>query len=373
VTAPAIASTRRRARAWAPILGFAVAALGIAAVIGPDPSRGPALDPSSTSPDGAKALVDTLRALGADVSVRSGAPDATRTTALILDDTMLGADRTATSNWVGSGGTLVLADPYSPLSPAGVGELRSPGPLTPDAERGCGVPALRDVRRVDTGVTVSLRGPSGSTACFAGAGGAWLVIVPQGRGTVVVLGGPDALTNARLGRADNAVLAAALLTPRARERVMVLGPRPPGSGTKTLSDLVAPRVRLALLQLAVAFVVVVAWRSRRLGRPVIETQPVELAGSELVAAVGHLLQRARGRDRAAAILRQDLRRTLATRLGLGVDATPDQVAEAAAAWSGIDSDRVRAVLVGATPTDEAALVRLGQEVVSVRQEVIGDR
>jgi len=355
------------------VVGLVVAAFAIAAVIGPDPSPGPALDPSSTSPDGAKAVVDTLRALGADVSVRSGAPDATRDTALVLDDTMSPADRTATSNWVASGGTLVLADPYSPLSPAVLGKLRSPGSLTPDLERGCTVPALRDVRRVDTGASVVLHGPSGSTACFATAQGAWLVIVPEGRGTVVVLGGPDALTNRRLGRADNAVLAAALLHPRSGDRVMVLGPRPPGSGTETLSDLVAPRVRLALLQLAVAFVVVVAWRSRRLGRPVIEPQAVELAGSELVAAVGHLLQRARGRDRAAAILRQDLHRTLATRLGLGVDATPDQVADAAAAWSGIESDRVRAALDGGAPTDEAALVRLGQSVVSIRQEVIGDR
>jgi len=373
---------------WAPALGLVVAAFGIAALIGPDPVHGPPLDPSSTAPDGAKAVVETLAALGADVSIGPGAPDASRSTALVLDDTLLDADRKATSRWIAAGGTLVVADPYSPLNPAELGGLRSPGPVVPSLERGCAVGALRDVRRVDTGDVTLLRAPPGSTACFATAGPrqpappgrsssvgtyAWMVIVAEGRGTVVALGGPGAFTNARLGHDDNAVLAAALLAPRPGERVEVIGPRPAGTGTKTLTDLVAPRVRLALAQLAVAFVVVVAWRSRRLGRPVIERQPVELAGSELVVAVGHLMQRARGSARASDILRQDLRRTLAVRLGLPAAATTDQVADAAAAWSGIKAERVRDVIEGDTPADEAALVRLAQSVVSVRVEVIGGR
>ncbi len=376
--------TSRRLKAWAPALGLVVAAIGIAAVIGPDPNPGPPLDPGSTAPDGAKAVVETLAGLGADVSVQPGAPDATRRTALLLDDTMVEAERAATSRWVAAGGTLVVADPYSPLNPAELGKLRSPGPLTPALERGCAVAALREVRQVDTGVASLLQGPPGSTACFSIGGsqrtperrggpdgGAWLVVVTEGRGTVVALGGPDAFTNARLGRADNAVLAAALLAPRRGERVAILGPRPPGTGTRTLTDLVPPRVWFALAQLAIAFVVVMAWRSRRLGRPVVESQPVELAGSELVVAVGHLMQRARGSARASAILRQDLRRTLAVRLGLPADATSDQVADAAAAWSGIKAERVHNVLEGGTPPDEAALVRLAQSVVSVREEVIG--
>ncbi len=374
-------------RAWAPALGLVIAALAIAAVMGPDPDHGPPLDPSSTAPDGAKAVVQTLAALGADVSVLAGAPDASRSTALLLDDTLLDADRDAISNWVAAGGTLVIGDPYSSLNPADLGRLRPAGPATAELERGCAVGALRDVRRVDTGDVIALRAPPGSTACFARSGTArpsdrggeplateaWLVIVAQGRGTIVALGGPGAFTNARLGRQDNAVLAAALLAPRPGERVAVIGPRPPGTGTRTLTDLVATRVRLALAQLALAFVVVVAWRSRRLGRPVVESQPVELAGSELVVAVGHLMQRARGSARAAEILRQDLRRTLAVRLGLAADAPCDQVADAATAWSGIKAERVREVLEGGNPSDEAALVRLAQSVVSIREEVIGGR
>lgn len=380
--APDGAALSPRLKAWAPLVAVIVAALGIAVVIGPDPDHGPPLDPTSTSPAGAKAVVETLAALGADVSVQSGAPDRSRSTALILDDTMSSADRAATSRWVTAGGTLVVADPYSSLNPADLGTRRSPGPLTPGLERGCSVAALAGVRKVDTGEVILLDGPPGSTSCFIDGGrglgaerrsGAWLVVVPEGQGTVVALGGPGAFTNGRLGHADNAVLAAALLTPRTGTRVAVLGPQLPGRGPKTLGDLVAPRVKLALGQLALAFMVVVAWRSRRLGRPVVETQPVELDGSELVMAVGHLLQRARGSAQAAVILRQDLRRTLAVRLGLAGDALSDQVADAATAWSGIESGRVRDVLDGDTPQDEAALVRLAQSVVSIREEVIGGR
>ena len=92
-----------------------------------------------------------------------------------------------------------------------------------------------------------------------------------------------------------------------------------------------PGVRLALWQLVVAFVLLALWRARRLGRPVAEPQPVQLPGAELVVAVGNLLQRAKGRGQAAGLLTDDLRRSLAERLGLPPSAPADQVADAVAA------------------------------------------
>ena len=52
------------------------------------------------------------------------------------------------------------------------------------------------------------------------------------------------------------------------------------------------------------------WRARRLGRPVAEPVPVELAGSELTAAVGDLMARGHRREAAAAGLRDGVRRAL---------------------------------------------------------------
>ena len=81
-------------------------------------------------------------------------------------------------------------------------------------------------------------------------------------------------------------------------------------------------MKLALAQLVGAFVLFVWWRSRRLGPPVSERLPVEIAGSELVAAVGDLLRRRGNPQRAAATVRADTRRVLAERLGLGPDPAP---------------------------------------------------
>jgi hypothetical protein len=120
----------------------------------------------------------------------------------------------------------------------------------------------------------------------------------------------------------------------------------------------------------VAFVLLALWRARRLGRPVVEPQPVQLPGAELVVAVGNLLQRAKSRRQAAGLLTDDLRRSLAERLGLPASTPPDQVADAVAARTGIPRERVLRTLSQATPGDEAELVALSQAVDTIRREVI---
>ena len=120
-------------------------------------------------------------------------------------------------------------------------------------------------------------------------------------------------------------------------------------------------VKLALAQLLGAFVLYVWWRSRRLGRPVAERLPVEVAGSELTAAVGDLLRRRGNPQRAAATVRGDTRRVLGARLGMGADPSPVALVEVVAARTGRPPDQVGAALYGdpASPVDDAtALVAL---------------
>src|SRR3546814_8139145 len=94
------------------------------------------------------------------------------------------------------------------------------------------------------------------------------------------------------------MLAAPLLAPEPATTVRFLDPPvPAGGGDESLIDLIPPGVERALLQLGVAFVLYAVWRAIRLGRPVREDQPVRIAGSELVAAVGRLLGRTRRPDR----------------------------------------------------------------------------
>jgi hypothetical protein len=350
------------------VVGFAV----VVAIGGRRADEGNPLDPASPGPLGTKGLVEVMKELGGRVVISSEAPAAGTDVALLLSDDLTPARRQQLLDWVGRGGTLVVADPGSGVTAAKpVGTTRI-GLLDAEIERRCDVPALASVGRVAApgGVVFEVPDRAGVQACYPRNDGAWLLVQAVGSGTVVRLGGASALVNEELGEADNGVLMASLLVPTEGTTTQVLQPPLPGGGSAGLGDLIAPRVRLALWQLVVAFVLLALWRARRLGRPVVEPQPVQLPGAELVVAVGNLLQRAKGRGQAAGLLTDDLRRSLAERLGLPSVTPPDQVADAVAARTGIPRERVLWTLTQATPRDEAELVALSQAVDAIRREVI---
>ncbi len=354
-----------------------VVALG--AIGGRPGAGGPPLDPTSTSPDGAKALALLLDRLGTVVDQVAGPPPAGSTgVALVLQDRLDAAENSRLLAWVRSGGTLVAADPTLVLSFAA--PERQPGPgglvsMNATVAPGCRLPALGDVGTVDPSGGVALRPPPGSTACFsAPGGGAFMIFEPLGAGQLVLLGGPDVWTNAHLGVADNAVLAANLLAPAPNGPSphppvqWIVGPRA-GSGHMSLLSLIAPRVKEALVQLLVALALLALWRARRLGRPVVETPVVELPGSELVVAVGHLLHQGGRLDDAAAILRATVRRGIAEQLGVAPTASPDTVATVVAARTGLDRGMILATVAGAPPAGEADLVILARNADTIRQEM----
>jgi hypothetical protein len=366
----ATASTgARKALPWvAIVLGLLV----VAAVGGRRAEEGNPLDPESPGPLGTKGLVEVLREVGGQVTVSGGQPGSGTDTALLLSDDLTPQRREALLAWVRRGGTLVVADPNSGVTQAkGVGTT-SIGLLDAQLERRCDVAALSDVRRVAApgGVVFEIPEGGGTRACFPRNDGAWLLVQSLGVGTVVRLGGASVLVNRELGEADNGVLLASLLAPVEGTAVQVLRPPLPGGGGAGLGDLIAPRVRLALWQLVVAFALLALWRARRLGRPVTEPQPVQIPGAELVVAVGNLLQRAKGRGQAAGLLTDDLRRSLAERLGLPASTPADQVADTVAERTGIPRERVLRTLTPATPRDEAELVALSQAIDTVRREVV---
>lgn len=361
----------RRLREVAPFVLLAVA-LALAAVLGGRPPvQGEPLDPRSSGPLGTKALVDTLGELGARVELIAGVPDADTDVALLLVDALDETAREQLLTWVREGGRLVAADFASPLTPEVVG-VTSLGITTPSLARGdCPLTALADVGRVTVPGGSVYTVDEGAVGCYPRGEGSWLVARAEGEGTVVALGGPAVFTNLELGAQDNALLAAALLLGgqdgrQGRPRVAVLEAPPPAAGDTSLTDLIAPSVRIAFLQLLIAFFVVVLWRSRRLGRPVVERNPVEVPGSELVVAVGNLLQTARRPGRAAALLRADARRLLAERLGLPADADAEVIADAAAGRTGVRRADVLDVLQEA-PVDDTRLVALAQSAEAVRR------
>ena len=361
---------RLRSRPILVVLGVVLVAVLIALVAGPGRTDGPPLDPASTGPDGLKGLVEILRAAGADVTVGSVLAPEPGGSILVLADNLTATEERSLTGWVRQGGNLVVADPRSPLAEvAPAGPVPAPIVGRPTlTRRACDVVSLRDVARIDPAGGEFLHVPDGTTGCFPGRGGAFVVVRSVGDGTVAILGGPGPLTNGALGHDDNSVLAVDLLGAGPGTRV-IIATAPVGAGRRSLLDLVSWRVRLALLQLALAFGVVVLWRARRLGRVAAEPQAVRIDASELVAAVGHLLHQGRRRDEAARLLRAELARRTTDRLGLPEGATSDQLADTVAQRTGLDRDVVRRALEPGPMPDDPALLALARAADEINAEV----
>jgi hypothetical protein len=354
---------------WLLVLGGLVLVAVIAG--GPDDSSGVPFDPASAEPNGTRALVEVLESFDAEVDTTSVVPRAETDVALVLADTLDESAVTQIESWVRDGGTLVVADPFSVFTPQLAAQLGSFG-ASPEVDVGtCDIDALADLARVDPGRAVTYELREGDRSCFGGAADAYVAESSFGDGTVISLVGPELFTNELLDEADNAALAARLLVPEPRTRVAVLQPGDgEGSVDRSLTDVLSTGVRAAMVQLVVAFGVYAWYRARRLGRPVLEPQPVEVAGSELVLAVGQLLQQTKDPNRAARLLRSDLRRRLVERLGVPSTTEPEVIAEIVVARTGLTEATARTAVIDLPVADDDALLELARTIESVRLEVL---
>jgi hypothetical protein len=358
--------------------GFVIVGVGLVLLVvvllavAPDwRSSGPPFDPSSTDPDGAKAAVELAEALGAQVEVRSSVPDASTDVVLMFEDVLDEQAAGRLQAWTEAGGRLVLADPYSVLTPLAepvdVGIFDDTVTLEPDV---CEIPSIEGADAFEPVVSpvpaFVFEVDGGDQSCFGDEDRAALVAMDVGEGIGIAFGAPWAWTNEFLDEEGNAGLFAALVVPDPGVRVAVLVPGDDGDDLDQgepggLADVLPDGALLAVAQLAVAFVVYALYRGRRLGMPVAEDPPVEVAGSELVRAVGSMRQRAGERDRAASSLRRSARLHLAARFGLPSESDPETVAATVAARTGVHAERLRAALVDAALPDDGALRALGAE------------
>lgn len=323
------------------------------------------LSPRSTGASGTQALTEILAALDAEVAI-GDAPGQDAQAALLLVDNLEPDARDAWLDVARRGGVLVVADPSSTLAPEPAGQTGF-GFLNPPIRDDCALEALSEVERVQPGGGTAFAVPEDGVGCYDQGAGPWLVATPEGQGTVVATGGAQFLTNRAIREADNALLAVSLLLEGPGSVVAVAAPdftaeQAQGQG---LADLVPDAARVLALQLLAAFVVVILWRSRRLGAPVVETSAAAVPGSELVLAVGGLYEQGQASAHAAALLRQDVRRSLRAALGLGAAAGADELVEAAVD-AGADRGLAERVLLGHGEVDVTGLVELAQDVERLR-------
>jgi len=382
--------------------GVVIVGLVLIALVGRD-STAP-LDPDSTQPDGAKALVLLLNEFTGPVRVLSSVPDSEIKVSVLLSDRLSPAAAGALSRWVDAGGVLIVADPGSPFVPD-IADIAAPDPFVSGdsadpagVDRGLcdlsmvdGYSGLADVPRVVVDRSVLFDSAGSDASCFGNADGSYVVMRRVGDGAIVAVGGGAAFTNSEIANADNSVLAVALMVPGPDDSVAVLrrslrapttsgapvsGPaqreRRVGDGSRGLFDLMPDYLRWVALDLAVAWLVFALAKARRLGSPVVEAQPVAIAGNELVRARGRLLRKVENSatvDSLVAGFRLELVRGLGASFGI----SDERLAEIAASRSRFVAAAVLDALRTRTVNDDRGLIELAGRLDRIRNDVLASR
>lgn len=333
------------------------------------------LDPRSPDRSGSRATARLLTQGGVTVDVATTAADAAArtgpdTTLLITVPDLLTPDQLSLirNAMERSSGRIVLVAPgpssLSVLAPdahvASVAEVDSVAP-------GCALPAARRAGNVELGGILYATATSGADSCYRVDGGASLLRLPaaEGRGDTVLLGAPDPLYNHRLDDQGNASLTLQLLGehPNLVWYLPSLSDDSVASEQRDFLDLIPGGWRWGALQLAIAAAVTALWRARRLGPVVPEPLPVAVRAAEATEGRARLYRRANARARAAEALRQATRSRLAPLVGVPPAQThdADMLTAAVAAHVGASSPEVRSLLYGTAPADDAALLRLADD------------
>jgi hypothetical protein len=356
-------------RRWRWPVWVIVALLATALVLGiiSSQNRRGYLDPQGVDHTGAGALVALLDDLGVEVTearrtrevVRAAGPEST---VLITVPDLLQADQVdellgTRADLVLVAPTIVLTDFAPDLTIAG-GEL--PGNREPDCE-------LPEAERAGSArLGGEYTGGKAATTCYGGA----LVVTTLDDGQrLVVLGISDPLTNRYLDDDGNAALVLGLLGHHADLIWYRPVPETEAAEATPLSQLLPDWVVPVAWQLFIAALLAAWWRGRRLGRVVTEPLPVIVRAAETTEGRARLYRRGRARGHAATTLREAAAVRLRQRLGLPVDAGVAALSQAVAIRTGRRPEQVATLLGGPEPPDDAALVRLADELDALEMEV----
>ncbi|CAL9461879.1 putative membrane protein [Streptomyces sp. enrichment culture] len=374
--------TRSRGVALALVL-LVVAAVAIA-VVRSDARHG-RLDPRSADPSGSRAVAELLADRGVDTRVvttldeaaDAAGPDTTLLVAVpdLLTPRQQTRLRTATKN---SGGrTVLVASGIASVERLAPGVMADPAnSLDSTLEPGCDLPAAVRAGSADTGgIRYSSAHPE-ADECYRSQRLPTLLRIPapSGDGDTVLLGAPDILLNHRLDEHGNASLALQLLGSRPHLVWYLPTPADATAGSedeKSFFDLLPSGWLWGTLQLFVAAALAALWRARRLGPLVPEKLPVAIRASETVEGRARLYRKADARDRAALALRSATRIRLAPLVGVpGTQAhSPEALLPALSARLDGDGPSLRTLLFGPPPGDDAALIRLADQLDALERQV----
>ena len=208
-------------------------------------------------------------------------------------------------------------------------------------------------------------------ACYPTGGGFALLVQERDGGRTAAVDGRAVLTNEHLADNGNAALAVNLL---GRHPTLVwympgIDDSDLAEGDPTLGELTPPWVSPVIVLLLVSGLAAAIWRGRRFGPLVAERLPVTVRAAETAEGRARLYAHARDAVHAADQLRIGCLGRLGRLLGLGPAATAPEIADAAAARTGIDRGAVRGILIDDIPRTDAELVDLDRRLRSLEQAV----
>ena len=338
------------------------------------PRPGGRMDPESTSPEGARALVSLVREQGVDVveardiaAVEAAArPD----TLLVVIQTYHLVDDELLRRLAALPGDRLLVEPMSKTREALAPQIETDGATSFGGGRqpDCDMREATRAGAVRLGLSTAYTG-SGDialTRCYEGA----LVRYSADGRQITVVGTSGFMTNDALAEEGNAALAMNLTG--AQPRMIWYAPQfteGDSSGGATLFDLIPDQVWWIAWQLVAVVALVALWKARRLGPLVAEQLPVVVRASETVEGRGRLYRSRRARDRAADALRTAALQRIVPRLGLGRNTDAAAVTHGVAVPCAIPPQSVMHVLFGPPPRDDAELVRLARELDNIERQV----
>ncbi|MFE0653847.1 DUF4350 domain-containing protein [Streptomyces sp. NPDC059534] len=381
-------------RVWTRVRGTAlvlalvvIGGLALATVRSGDPHG--ALDPRSADPTGSRAVAELLAARGVTITRATTLDEARAATDgeatllvttpdLLTDSQQVGLRATMTA---ATGRTVLVGAGTASLATLAPGVTTAPSASVRNLAPSCALPAATRAGSVDLGGERYLIDP-GTTAdsCYLSDGLPTLVRLPgPGSTDTVLLGSPDILHNKRLDQQGNASLALQLLGSRPHLVWYLPSLTDPsataddtaGDTTGTFLSLIPSGWLWGTLQLAIAAVLAAIWRARRLGPLVTERLPVAVRASEATEGRARLYRKADARDRAASVLRTATRTRLAPLLGVArQDAhSPERLLPALSTRLPDTGTDPRTLLFGPAPADDAALIRLADQLDALEREV----